>query len=610
VVLVAGTALLSLGLQLRFLLGSDLAQLATTWVPDDAYYYLQTAWNCGVSGTFTFDGSNATYGFQPLWMLLLSGLAAALPSKLALLRASLALGALLHVATGVLLWHWLVRADRRRAALLAAVLWLLNPFLIHLCASGMESALHALLLVSLLLLYDSVEPGRIRPGIALALGALCGLLVLSRVNAALLPLVLLADLGLRGRQDWRAQSRALLLMGLGALLVLGPWMGFATLELGGPIPTSGLRRLIGGPAGLARFGCNTLGFLPETWFRLPLGDMERGLFDARALPPPSFTSLWRYGVQAAIGWALGFWVPRQHALRDWLLVPGLLVAMALGFMALRAQVRSRDPQALARSAQRVQSAAPRGFWLVCAWALLSMGINGLLLSPYVVYAYWYRVPEVLALVAGVALLLPRIPLPSWRPGTLRRGLYAYGGLLALLSLASMAAQLAPQSWREEDGAVAKASWDTIDWMNQNLDPGSLVGSWNAGIFGFFADGPVVVNLDGLANSAQYLEEVVREETLYRLALTEDNATLRYLEREEIALLVELQPIASLEKEPFAGVIPAERYELVQQSEPVAYPGQPPDTHAVVLVRVKEPVELPLDGGVNGTAALEELPQAD
>lgn len=42
--------------------------------PDDAFYYLQTAWNFSRTGSVSFDGTNSITGFHPLWLLVSSGL--------------------------------------------------------------------------------------------------------------------------------------------------------------------------------------------------------------------------------------------------------------------------------------------------------------------------------------------------------------------------------------------------------------------------------------------------------------------------------------------------------------------------------------------------------
>src|SRR5919108_5553721 len=81
--------LLSLLLQVRFFILSDFRYLALTRVQDDSFYYLQPAWMFKETGQFTFDGETPTYGFQPLWMLLLTGLSFFAADKVAFLREAL-----------------------------------------------------------------------------------------------------------------------------------------------------------------------------------------------------------------------------------------------------------------------------------------------------------------------------------------------------------------------------------------------------------------------------------------------------------------------------------------------------------------------------------------
>src|SRR5439155_23343645 len=56
---------------------SDYLALAVS-TPDDSFYYLLPAWRFITHGYFTFDGVQTTYGFQPLFMVLLTGLSAVL----------------------------------------------------------------------------------------------------------------------------------------------------------------------------------------------------------------------------------------------------------------------------------------------------------------------------------------------------------------------------------------------------------------------------------------------------------------------------------------------------------------------------------------------------
>lgn len=84
--------LVPLRLFLNEFIQSDFLALAVS-IPDDAFYYLLPAWHFPTHGYFTFDGLHKTYGFQPLYMLLLTGLSTLLPSIEAVLRAGLCVNA-------------------------------------------------------------------------------------------------------------------------------------------------------------------------------------------------------------------------------------------------------------------------------------------------------------------------------------------------------------------------------------------------------------------------------------------------------------------------------------------------------------------------------------
>lgn len=61
-----------------------------------------------------------------------------------------------------------------------------------------------------------------------------------------------------------------------------------------------------------------------------------------------------------------------------------------------------------------------------------------------------------------------------------------------------------------DHAVAVR--EAAEWINEHLPQDAVIGSWDCGILGFYAD-PPVVNLDGLVNSANYLQHLQRGTTL-------------------------------------------------------------------------------------------------
>src|SRR4029079_3771071 len=89
-------AFIPLRVFLTRIIESDYLALAVS-IPDDSYYYLMPAWRFKTHGYFTFDGVHRTYGFQPLFMVLLTGLSVILPSIEAVFRAAFSINATLHV---------------------------------------------------------------------------------------------------------------------------------------------------------------------------------------------------------------------------------------------------------------------------------------------------------------------------------------------------------------------------------------------------------------------------------------------------------------------------------------------------------------------------------
>src|SRR5262245_41273439 len=136
----------------RRIFGSQADALAAS-IQDDSFYYIVPAHHFPVTWFFSFDGHTQTYGFQPLYMLVLSGLASAIRDLPGLLRAALLLNVTLYCATALLLFCIVAKCRRRArpgwraaAALIGAHLFLCNigVFLTNITAK--ENALAGFLL--------------------------------------------------------------------------------------------------------------------------------------------------------------------------------------------------------------------------------------------------------------------------------------------------------------------------------------------------------------------------------------------------------------------------------------------------------------------------------
>ncbi|WP_034508747.1 hypothetical protein [Blastococcus sp. URHD0036] len=207
---------------------------------DDLHYYVLTALNLAQGNGSTFDGLQGTNGYQPLWFLLLSG--AFRVTGVDRPGAYVVTMVLLVVLWGLalLLLHRLSR-DVLGATGAPAALLVLLPH--ARWWTGCENALVvAVLLAAVLLL---LRRGLLRPGaprirdVAL-LGVLLAVLVLSRLDTA----VLLGVLAVVGLSRWRRIGAVVVLVAPTAV-ALAVYAAVNQAAFGVPVPVSGLAKQLG-----------------------------------------------------------------------------------------------------------------------------------------------------------------------------------------------------------------------------------------------------------------------------------------------------------------------------------------------------------------------------
>lgn len=232
---------------------------------DDSYYYYEIASRLAEGQGFTFDGLHPTNGFHPLWLLICAGawamgLGAHSPLVLLALQVllyGLAMAGVLLVADraiGTYPRQGLELSPRLAELPLAALSALLiaSPFVVRTFANGMESTLVALSMAGTLLFIGHRHPLDLPRAHRLGLGAVLGLAVLARTDAALL----CATLGLwclprMWREGRRGLARWVELLAIPALVTLGfllvnHWAFGTPMQVSGSlkrVPISPLRGL-------------------------------------------------------------------------------------------------------------------------------------------------------------------------------------------------------------------------------------------------------------------------------------------------------------------------------------------------------------------------------
>ena len=483
-------------------------------IPDDSLFYFQIAWNVSRTGHFSFDGLHDTYGFQPLWQLLLAGLALCFEEREAFLRVGIATLGAFYAATGFWLYRWLTRIVGRTAGFAAAAFWWANPTVLEWSLGGKENVLYALLLVAALArLGNDVEALATRRRSGIGLGILLGLAFLARVNALGFVVVLGGIVALFGGGTSLRRLRYLVGAAGATLLVTLPWLLYAHFVFDSLLPTSGTLKLEAGRGFVE-------GEWGVTWFS------AAHLAKTLTAWPGSAIDVTRSFLHC---FGYGFWVVVPLALAG--LVP------------------------LLRAARRDAPAFRRTVWLpllvLFAWAILSGVVNVGLLFPYVRYGRWYAVPELVALCVVFAFLFhvaARPPGRAWK-------LMATGPLLFLVLFlrprlvvpwvspeywiaagvtvlglaAGLAVFRAPDRFRPTPlflllvlgpslvfaGAryAAEPPRGSLTerenllrlglWMREHVPEEAVFGAWSSGILTYFSE-RTVISLEGLANDLDFI----------------------------------------------------------------------------------------------------------
>jgi hypothetical protein len=440
---------------LRFALAwRDLDALDTLFFPDDTYLSLGIARNIARGLGSTFDGRILTNGYQPLYVWLMAPVYWLMPDDRTLpIHIALTLLALVGAATGWLVYRIVRYLSTPWHATIACAIWMFDPIVLTHSLNGLETGLALLGIAATSLWY--LERIRARASVAsrdiLALGLLIGLTILTRVDQCFLLAALALDM-LLDRPDWRTLWR-IGLIGLVALLVNAPWLGFSWSIGAGPLPESGTAvRYI-------------------------------------ALAESSGHPAW-YLSALVVLLSTALTAPRSTLA---LLVGGIVVMLVH-------RRRGQPNQWLRAGWARMRPLRFAGFYAA------------VLFLAYWLYipAYWFfdRYAHPLALFALLSSA-QALPEPQALAPRARRALVAVT-LIGVLIEATLGVQLLVARPRP-DGYLPLARW-----VNANL-AGQTVGLYQSGAVGYWADRVTIVNLDGVvdrtalaARRAGHLGELLRE----------------------------------------------------------------------------------------------------
>jgi hypothetical protein len=600
VLIMAATAFIVL---MRYAALADFRELALDRLQDDSFYYLQPAWDFAARHFFTFDGKNPTYGFQPLWMLVLTFQAAFVPDKISFLRASVGLGALFYSLTGIGLYLLARRWMGAWAALLAPAAWLFNANLAGLYITGKENALYAFLLVASAALIARRLSRPSSPRAAWVDGVVLGFMVLSRVNALVVAVLMGALILFASHGAWSERVRRTLWLALGSGVVLGAWGAYAWFAFGTLFPNSGTAKLFGSWAALAVFihrhatwlSLERLAALLPAGERVFLGNPAALVLPTRGLAESFFLG---YLPEVTLGALTKLWPfasAASYQLRLLLLAAlGLTFIAWLAYSVLHMRTRRRE----------MQMTEAGGAALAVGVVALAAAINGasnlLLLPAYLYWGSWYAVPEQLTLVIAAATslwlaarILAGVVQAATRWITLRihRAMPAQAWLPYIGGAAIIAGTVVlginfDRPWRPapyKPIASSIAGYNAVRWMNANLPRGSRVASYSSGVLGYFAEGYAVINIDGLANTPQFVENESRGHLLYQRGLAAQDPLVDYLKRAGVTHLANAEPEMRILSGPYLGLVDTTSAAIVYEgAELIDWGPQEPPRHFIVV----------------------------
>ena len=431
---------------------------------DDSFYYFQIAYNLAQGKFSTFDGGiTQTNGYHPVWLLFITPFYWIFDKETALFGIK-ALEIML-VAGGVAL----IAAAARLAQLAWPLLFAALPMLYHhppKLMYGLEAAA-AMFALSLLILAVCLymrDPTRWKWHLA----AIAFALPWVRIEYIAVSLAVTAALC---AIEWSRQERRSLRLSalanirqayvplVGAMSGMLVYFAYNGLAFGGILPVSAAIRQMWSQVKWAKEG----GYDFVQNFS---GTLQLSAFDYELL-----LALEICGYLLIVWWL----ALRSNDRRDW-----LTLAFMVGIFGLAAGH-------LAKFAQSVLIMYPDHF-ANHIWYFVPAYLTAALILPVRLYVAIYLIRRFLAPRRGAAANLLVI------------NIFIIGSAV-LLASADFAQ---PFKWVDSKSRNISHEWEIVSYMgaqvvNRALPEGSVIGSWDAGVIGYFSRFPVV-NMDGLVNS--------------------------------------------------------------------------------------------------------------
>ena len=449
-VIAALTLIILYGLAMRlFTAFIPLEQLIGVCLADDAFYYLQIAQNIAQGKGATFDGQIFTNGFHPLYMAICVLMKLIFPGQLTVLPVMIFFAFVGAINT--LLLYLLARKIAGDAAgIAAACFWTLHPFPQFIEMMGVEAPLAVGAMLVAALWWLGIKNGRIDHKAGwVVMGVLVGLCFLARTDSIFFILILAAEMLWVYRKQWGDRFFNFLAASLAALATVAPWLIWNLVRFGRISQDSGRSLYAFSRQYNEQMGIS-LGDV--------LGRQLQVAFHDHLVRfagfPQSKHGMIALAIAAVIGlWALFFVRDDRIGIRKGagaFVLAGLAIWVFYNFVFWTSKYwyflafLAAAALVFARLVAKVAEKQPRYRWLVVALVVCILG------------NFWFQ----------GASIIEWVGLHPWQR--------------AYLQIAQSL----------EEGEI------------EGVEPGAVLGAWNAGIYGAYSNHRVV-NLDGVVNPNIY-----------------------------------------------------------------------------------------------------------
>ncbi|MFB6192551.1 MAG: ArnT family glycosyltransferase [Haloarculaceae archaeon] len=428
----------------------SLERLSREVVASDAFYYFVLARRIAAGEGVVFNTGVPTNGFHPLYAAVLVPIYELLPGFGPPLRAAVAIGAAVSVLTAVPIYLLGAELRSETAGLVGALCWLLNPFVIDLSVLGMEVPFQVFFAAAFSWFAVSrslTDPGRGTVCQWVVAGVLLGFAFLGRMDMAMLAVGFfgVVAVGLfRGATQLRNLTGPII-GGTTATAVITPWLAWSLTTVGRLTPASG--------AALR-------------WELRSYPERYGSYLDTVAVAAlATGEDVWSYFLHVEPGTYLG-----KAAVS--------LLALVL-LASLVASVRRSDE--LRSFVGRVDFFVVTGVLYYAFYVFYQTDVRG-----------WYALFTTFLLTVLVAVGVDATR--TWSGIGRERLARAVIVSLLLSGAVSVGVQTVGGEHDEEH-----PRWTAARYVGAELPEGTVVGSYNADIYQYYAPGVEVLNLDGLMN---------------------------------------------------------------------------------------------------------------